>query len=147
MSIEIRPADRADLPRVLRLLGERHPEDPPMPAAETARLWSEIAAQDGRTLLVAQDGSGELLGTVDCVVMADLGRGGRPCLVLENLVVAEAHRRRGVGRLLLAAVRGLGEREGCHRIRFLAAEDAYVHAFYRSCGFTPGEGGGFSLHL
>ena len=147
MSIEIRPATGADLPHVLRLLGEMYPEDPVLSAAGSARIWAEIEAQSGRSLLVADGGSDSVVGTVDCVVMPNLSRGGRPRLVLENLVVSESHRRRGVGRLLMDEVRRTAEREGCYKIQFLAAQDAYVHAFYRSCGFTPWEGGGFFLYL
>lgn len=147
MSIEIRPATGADLPRVLELLGEMYPEDPLLPGTGADRIWAEISSQSGRCLLVAEDGAGELLGTVDCVVMPNLSRAGRPRLVMENLVVSEAHRRRGVGRLLMAAVRERAEREGCYKVQFLSAEDAYVHEFYRSCGYTPWEGGGFYLYL
>lgn len=147
VSIEIRPASCADLPHVLRLIGEMYPEDPPLSEAGADRIWAEIEAQTGRTLLVARDGAGEVLGTVDCVVMPNLSRAGRPRLVMENLVVSEDHRRRGVGRLLMAEVREIAEREGCYKVQFLSAEDAYVHEFYRSCGFTAWEGGGFFLYL
>lgn len=147
MSIEIRPATGADLPHVLRLLGEMYPEDPALSGARSTRIWAEIQAQSGRSLLVAQDPAGHLVGTVDCVVMPNLSRGGRPRLVMENLVVSESHRRRGVGRLLLEEVRRTAGREDCYKIQFLAAEDAYVHAFYRSCGFSQWEGGGFYLYL
>lgn len=147
VSIEIRPATGTDLPHVLRLLGEMYPEDPVLSAARSARIWAEIEAQSGRSMLVAQDHSGDLLGTVDCVVMPNLSRGGRPRLVMENLIVSESHRRRGVGRLLMTEVRWTAEREGCYKIQFLAAEDAYVHTFYRSCGFSQWKGGGFYLYL
>ncbi|GAA1104133.1 GNAT family N-acetyltransferase [Nocardiopsis metallicus] len=147
MSIEIRPATGADLPHVLRLLGEMYPEDPVLSAPRSARIWAEIEAQSGRSLLVAQDAAGHLVGTVDCVVMPNLSRGGRPRLVMENLVVSESHRRRGVGRLLMDEVRRTAGREGCYKIQFLAAEDDYVHAFYRSCGFSRWEGDGFYRYL
>ncbi|WP_017587468.1 GNAT family N-acetyltransferase [Nocardiopsis ganjiahuensis] len=147
MSIEIRPATGADLPHVLRLLGEMYPEDPSLSEAASDRIWAEISAQTGRSLLVADDGAGELLGTVDCVVMPNLSRSGRPRLLMENLIVSEEHRRRGVGRRLMAGVREIAERKGCYKVQFLSAEDAYVHEFYRSCGYTPWAGGGFHLYL
>ena len=147
MSIEIRPATGTDLPHVLRLLGEMYPEDPALSEERSARIWAEIEAQSGRSLLVAQDPAGDLVGTVDCVVVPNLSRDGRPRLIMENLVVSESHRRRGVGRLLMDEVRRTAGREGCYKIQFLAAQDAYVHAFYRSCGFSQWEGGGFYLYL
>ncbi|GAB3740630.1 hypothetical protein GCM10027590_55300 [Nocardiopsis nanhaiensis] len=133
----VRPATAADLPCVLGLLGEMYPEDPPLSKAEAARIWAEIEAQAGRSLLVAEDVAGEVLGTVDYVVMPNLSRGGRPRMVLENLVVSDTHRRRGVGRLFVDAVSGVAAREGCYKIMLFAAEDAYVHDFYRACGVEP----------
>ncbi|MBR8742466.1 GNAT family N-acetyltransferase [Nocardiopsis sp. MG754419] len=147
MSIRIRPATGADLPGVLRLLGEMYPEDPVLSEVPAARGRAEVEAQAGRSLLVADDGAAGLLGTVDCVVAPNLSRAGRPRPLMENLMVSGYHRRRGVGRLLLSEVRRIAEREGRYKIRFYSAEDAYTHTFYRSCGFSPGEGGGFSPYL
>ncbi len=54
---------------------------------------------------------------------------------MENVVVAEAFQRRGVGRHLMDAVVQVGEAAGCYKVQLLAADDEYVHRFYESCGF------------
>lgn len=131
-----RPATAGDLTAVLSLLGELAPDDPPMAPAEAARAWAEIARQRGRTLLVCEV-EGRVAGTVDCLVMTRLPREARPVMFVENLVVARAHRRTGMGRLLMRRAERLALGAGCHRLQLLAAPDPRVHAFYRSCGFSP----------
>ncbi|MFD3686959.1 GNAT family N-acetyltransferase [Nocardiopsis sp. NPDC058631] len=131
-----RPATIDDLDAVLSLLGELNPDDRPLAAASAARIWAEIADQTGRTLLVHEHG-GVVAGTVDCLVMPNLTRDGRPVMFVENLVVAERQRRSGVGRSLMRSVELLAVGARCHKVQLLAADDAYVHAFYRSCGFVP----------
>ncbi|MFJ4501038.1 GNAT family N-acetyltransferase [Streptomyces sp. NPDC088864] len=93
--------------------------------------------QWGRTVLVAETEDGVVVGTADCLVMPNLTRGGRGILFVENVVVAGAGRRRGVGRRLLEAAVRLGEEAGCYKAQLLAADDAYVHTFYAACGFEP----------
>jgi ribosomal protein S18 acetylase RimI-like enzyme len=133
-AITVRPATGADLPALLGLYGELNPDDAPLPGTTADAVWAAIADQRGRTVLVAEAG-GAVAGTADCLVMPNLTRNGRAILFVENVVVAAAHRRLGVGsRLLEAAVR-LGESAGCYKVQLLAADDAYVHTFYEACGF------------
>jgi len=130
-----RPATSDDLDAVLSLLGELAPEDRPLAAASAARIWAEITGDPGRTLLVHERG-GLVAGTVDCLVVPGPGRDGRPVMFVENLLVAEPHRRSGAGRSLMRSAELLAVEARCHRMQLLAADDAYVHAFYRSCGFV-----------
>ncbi len=88
----------------------------------------------GGTVLVA-DADGAVAGTADCIVMPNLTRGGRAILFVENVVVAGSFQRRGVGRRLMEAAVRLGETAGCYKVQLLAADDEYVHSFYRACGF------------
>ncbi len=85
-------------------------------------------------MLVA-DAEGVVAGTADCLVLPNLTRGGRAILFVENVVVAKAFQRRGVGRRLMDAVVRLGESAGCYKVQLLSADDEYVHRFYESCGF------------
>jgi hypothetical protein len=54
MPITIRSASQADVPALLALYAELHPDDP-SPSAQTAlNAWQAIEAQAGRTVLVAE---------------------------------------------------------------------------------------------
>jgi ribosomal protein S18 acetylase RimI-like enzyme len=135
MEITVRPATEADLPALLSLYRELHPEDPPLPRATSDAVWAAMAGQQGRTVLVADAGD-TVAGTVDCLVMPNLTRGGRAIMFVETVVVAACFRRRGIGRRLLDAAARLAEAGGCYKLQLLAADDEYVHGFYEACGFT-----------
>ncbi|CAM3737148.1 hypothetical protein GCM10009799_15420 [Nocardiopsis rhodophaea] len=134
MRITIRPAVDADLPALLTLYGELNPDDEPLPLEIADRVWADIASQHGRTVLIADLG-GTPVGTADCTVLPNLTRGGRSILVVENVVVADAHRRRGIGRRLMDAAVRLAASTGCYKVQLLAADEEEAHHFYRSCGF------------
>ncbi len=78
------------------------------------------------------------VGTATCVVVPNLTRGGRPYMLIENVVVSAAVRRRGVGRRLLDAALGLAVAAGCYKVQLLSnATRVEAHAFYEACGFRP----------
>ncbi len=63
---------------------------------------------------------------------------GKPSLVLEDLFVHPAHRRRGVARAVLARLRGEAEARGCGRFEWFVLdwnEDAQT--LYASVGAAP----------
>ncbi|MFD7865114.1 GNAT family N-acetyltransferase [Streptomyces sp. NPDC059783] len=136
MKITVRFAAGHDLPALLALYGELNPDDSDLPRETAEIVWKHIASQEGRTVLIAET-EDAVVGTADCLVMPNLTRGGRGILFVENVVVAGAGRRRGVGRHLLEAAVRLGEEAGCYKVQLLAADDAYVHTFYAACGFEP----------
>ncbi|MFC9426249.1 GNAT family N-acetyltransferase [Streptomyces sp. NPDC056987] len=136
MTITIRPASETDLHGLLALYAELNPDDAPLPAESAGSIWQAVRDQQGRTVLVA-DLDGTLVGTADCVVLPNLTRGGRSILVVENVVVSQAHRRRGVGRHLMDAAAQLAESTGCYKMQLLAADGQEAHTFYEACGFRP----------
>jgi GNAT superfamily N-acetyltransferase len=132
--VVVRPAEREDLPALLCLYRELHADDPVVDEATAEAVWDQMTAQPGRTVLVADDG-GAVVGTIDTFVAANLTRGARPILFVENVVVAAAHRRRGVGRRLLDAAKEIAGSAGCYKIQLLSAADPPAPAFYESNGF------------
>ncbi|MEU4098364.1 GNAT family N-acetyltransferase [Streptomyces sp. NPDC026673] len=136
MKITVRPAAEQDLPSLLALYGELNPDDPPLSKESVDLIWTGIAGQQGRTVLVAEVDA-TIVGTADCMILPNLTRGGRPILFVENVVVAVSSRRLGVGQRLMAAAVHLGEMADCYKVQLLAADDTYVHDFYESCGFKP----------
>lgn len=84
--------------------------------------------------------AGEILGFAAFASIFP-GPGLRKGFFLKELYVQAAHRRRGVGRVLIDAVAALALREGCGRIDWTAdARDAALLDFYRSLGAAaPGD--------
>lgn len=136
MTITVRSAVDKDLSSLFALYSELNPDDAPLPQASADAIWTGIARQQGRTVLVAEVDAA-VAGTADCIVLPNLTRGGRAILFVENVVVASSIRRRGIGQRLIEAAVRLGETAGCYKVQLLAADDEYVHTFYESCGFKP----------
>lgn len=136
MMIAIRSAAASDLPSLLSLYSELNPDDEPL-AADTAKdIWAAVRRQQGRTVLVAALDD-TLAGTADCTVLPNLTRTGRSIMFVENVVVAQAHRRRGIGKLLMDAASQLAESTNCYKIQLLAADGHEAHTFYQACGYQP----------
>lgn len=73
----------------------------------------------------------------------------RPTLFIESMRVLEAHRRRGVARLMLDRVLEDARADGCHKIQLLSHkrhESDGAHDLYRSVGFAA-EAEGYRLYV
>ncbi|WP_091311542.1 GNAT family N-acetyltransferase [Amycolatopsis tolypomycina] len=141
MTITTRLATEADVPALLALLRELHPDDVVPSATAAAAAWRAIAGQPGRAILLAEV-DGVAAGTVDCATLPNLTRGARPFMLVENVVVAARHRRSGVGAALMAAAFAVAGEAGCYKVQLLSrsGRDA-AHAFYESWGFRAGARG------
>ncbi|MFB8272153.1 GNAT family N-acetyltransferase [Streptomyces sp. NPDC055955] len=136
MKITVRSAVEKDLSALLALYSELNPDDASLPQESADDIWAGITSQQGRTVLVAEV-DGTVVGTADCLVLPNLTRGGRAILFVENVVVARSSQRLGIGQRLMEAAVHLGETAGCYKVQLLAADDEYVHEFYKSCHFKP----------
>jgi|SRR5450631_817026 GNAT superfamily N-acetyltransferase len=110
--------------------------------------WERMMATEDLTVYVAER-DGEVVGTCCLLVMPNLTYDCHPTAYVEAVVVAEAHRRRGVARMMLARLLHDARIMSCRKVQLLShkrhAEDG-GHALYRSCGFEP-EAQGFRLYL
>lgn len=86
-----------------------------------------VIGQANARCLVAVDGTGALSGVGSGIVYGRLG-------FIGNMIVAEAHRRRGLGSAILGAVAGYLERAGCTRLELNATSDG--RPLYERHGFT-----------
>jgi GNAT superfamily N-acetyltransferase len=139
--IVIRSATLGDLDGILALyteLAEDRPGAAPADPVAGRELLAEILAFPRRELLVAEDGDGALLGTVDGVIVTNLTRGGRPWAIVENVVVAARARRRGIGQQLMDELVARATAADCYKLQLLSNKRrTHAHAFYESAGFTP----------
>ena len=139
-AVAVRLATAADLAAVLGLYAQLADGDPARepPSLVDARPLLEAALeQPGRSVLVAY-GDGAVLGTADLLVVTNLSHRGAPWAIVENVVVAEAERRRGVGRALMARALELAEEAGCYKLQLLSMKHrTEAHAFYRTLGLQP----------
>lgn len=89
-----------------------------------------------RSVLVAER-RGQIIGTLDLLVVANLTHDAQSWAIVDNLVVDPACRRGGVGRALMEEAVDRASRAGCYKIELLSHENGSgAHAFYESVGFA-----------
>ena len=133
--ITIRDATNADVPALLRLLRQLDPpaEAPDEPAARAA--LDAVSRHPGMRLVVAE-ADGEVVGSVVLAVLPNLTHHAMPWAQLENLIVDEAHRGRGVGRALMQWCEDTARAQGCYKLQFQSRNHRKAsHCFYRRLGY------------
>ncbi|TWI03005.1 PhnO protein [Luteimonas cucumeris] len=130
----LRPATPDDAADVARLLGELgYPCDRDEAAARIVTILSDKA----QTLLLA-DAHGETCGLVALHSLYAVTHGAGISRITA-LVVAESHRGRGIGRLLLRGAEINARLAGAARIEVTSsAQRSQAHDFYRQCGYANG---------
>jgi GNAT superfamily N-acetyltransferase len=137
--LTIRSATPDDLDALVRLLGVLFSIEADFrPDAERQRrgLALLLAAPSRASVFVA-DRAGAVVGMVTAQLVVSTAEGGMSALV-EDMVVEEEHRRRGVGRILLGAAEAWAARRGATRLQLLAdRENAPALRFYERMGWRP----------
>lgn len=137
----IRLAEERDVPRIVELYREltisdsavEHSRNPS--PADYQLVFAEIRADPRQKLLVTEF-HGEVVGTVVLLVVPNLSHNGTPWAFLENLIVTEKHRRRGLGRMLLEHAAGLARKSRGHMVELCSdVRRKEAHALYGSMGF------------
>ncbi len=144
--VRVRPAELADVSQLVTLVEST---DLPLGAlgarqfhadtlAHLGERFAAILCADDRSVLVAADDLGEVVGLV---VVAEDEVGAvtpTPVLHVSHLVVAAGHRRRGVGRALLAAAVHLADQRGIEHIVATAVTGSRdSNRYLARLGFAP----------
>lgn len=136
-AVQVRLAEREDVPEVARLLAAfRDWWDRDEPSEEDIRAGVEriLDDGDGEYLLAWLDGTA--VGVCQLRYRWSVWTGAPDCW-LEDLFVSEEARSRGVGRQLVEAAVARAQAHGCKRIELDVNEtNESARAFYARCGFT-----------
>jgi 8-oxo-dGTP diphosphatase len=134
-AITVRYASQPDVPAALALLLTDQAPDSATYMATEALLQDRLHDPDRPVLLAEIDGS---VGSVALLGLHQAPRGWYA--TLDDLIVAPALRRRGLGRALIEATAGLARVRGCALLQAaFPVEDADTRAFLAACGFGSGE--------
>jgi ribosomal protein S18 acetylase RimI-like enzyme len=110
-------------------------DTPPGLEAVRARL-SELLEEPRARVLVVEDDDGAVVGAASLWIKPDLAHGDT-VIEVPMLVVAENHRREGVGKLLMEEIQRLAAEHGAGIIELVATGDNRpARDFYRSLGFV-----------
>ena len=137
---KVREANVEDAARIHDLaceLAETVGDTPPTEEATRARL-KELLDEPRARVLVAENEVG-IVGGASFWIKPDLAHGDT-VVEVPMLVVAEDHRRSGVGRLLMEEVRNVASDNGASQIELVATRaNVTAREFYRSLGFVEAE--------
>lgn len=129
-ALVVRPADHADLPRLLDLYVHLNPDDARCSPEDAAAILEHLLRYQGSVVLVGviED---TLVTTCTLIVIPNLTRGGKPYALIENVVTHADHRGSGFGRTVLrAAVERTWEAE-CYKVMLMTgSERPSTLAFY-----------------
>jgi|SRR5208282_506378 len=147
--IKIRRACESDLPALDALYRELKLDEYDTYAPTPAKLragFRRIAGSHDDHLIVAEC-EGKVAGTIHVHIFRHLGHGVRPSAIVENVVVADAMRSRGIGEKMLEAAKAIAIRERCYKIALTSrTHRAGAHRFYERLGWRHSHHG-FSLAL
>ena len=90
---------------------------------------------------------GEVVGTADLAVIENLTHHATPWGIVENVVVRDDMRRRGVGSALFAEIEKIARAANCHKVGLLSGKHRpEAHVFYEQAGYRP-VAEGFKLYF
>ncbi len=147
----VRPAGHGDLLAVLGVHARRDPGGEP-PATATPReeaAWQRMMRSPDVTVYCAEVDGG-VVGTATLTVLPNVAyRDCAPSAVIEAVVVAHQHRRRGVATEIVRRALADARAAGCDKVQVVShkrhATDG-AHSLYAGLGFVP-EAEGFRLYL
>jgi ribosomal protein S18 acetylase RimI-like enzyme len=110
-----------------------------LPREEAVRERLEELLEEPRARVLVAEGEDGVVGVASLWIKPDLAHGDA-VVEVPMLAVAEAHRREGVGRLLMDEVRDVAARNDSALIELVATRaNVAARDFYRSLGFVEAD--------
>ena len=136
-SLQIRVADVADLPAVLRLYQQPDLDNGQALSLEAAtQLFEKIQHYPSYRLLVAELPE-QIVGTFTLLVMDNLLHRGTPTAIVEAVAVDPECQGQGIGRQMMQWAMTEAHRAGCYKLVLSSNQRRdRAHVFYESLGFT-----------
>lgn len=133
MEVRVVPARPEDFDEVLVLLGQLWPGRE-LNRENVHRVYLDNLASETQKYCVARSAN-TIVGFITLHIISNLWAQG--CLLhIEELVVGEACRGRGIGRKLIEQALAVAEERGCRSVEVTSAfHRSWAHAFYEACGF------------
>jgi len=135
-NLEIREARAKDLPAAMPLFGQLGLDDGRvLDDDEARRLFEKMRRYPDYRLYIALL-DGEVLGAFALLIMDNLGHRGAPSGIVEDVVVREGWRGRGIGTAMMRFAMGLCRAKQCYKMVLSSNRNrGEAHRFYRALGF------------
>ncbi len=135
----VREVREEDLVLVGNLLNELDP-GAPLLQPKAIHIWRIMAQYPFYKTFVAVDPSAAgaaVVGTFTLLIGDNLGHGGTPFAIMENMVTHPACRGQGVGRLMMREAMRMAREHGCYKLMLSSdSKREAAHHFYDSMGLA-----------
>ena len=109
--------------------------------------YRAVLDHPGTSIIIAQRGD-EIVAMATLHVLPNMTRGGQPYALIENVITAENHRRKGFGRRVMEETIETAWKAGVYKIMLLIDRNRLhggVQGFYEKLGFSTDEKIGMAL--
>ena len=141
LQVTIREASRDDLPRLVELMKSlvittsNIESQGASTLAEYEPVFDEILRAPRHWIYVAEV-EGQVVGSADFLIVPNLSHRGTPWAVIENVIVEESMRRKGVAGELMNHLIDLARQNQCYKLSLSSNKRrSDAHQFYKSLGF------------
>jgi GNAT superfamily N-acetyltransferase len=135
MELTIRVANATDLPQILDLYKHALEDKTTLSIEAAGRLFERMQQYPSYTLYVAE-AEGRAVGTFALLIMDNLGHGGTPSAVVEDVAVSPAWQGQGIGKRMMHFALAQARTAGCYKMALSSnLRRTSAHAFYESLGF------------
>jgi GNAT superfamily N-acetyltransferase len=139
--------NRNDLPALQELYLNLHETSIAPITSEGLKIWEEILRTPNYHILIG-DYLGEVVSSVTMIIIKNLTRDMRPYALIENVVTAKEHRKKGYAGLLMNKAVEIARENNCYKIMLLSSSkfDSTLE-LYKKAGFSDTEKTGFVMRL
>jgi len=139
MKLLIREATEKDVPKILDIYAQPSFDNKKVLDAKSAlEIFDSFKIYPYYKIFVAHDASSssDLIGTFAFLYMHNMGHMGSPSAIIEDVVVAQSHQGKGIGKQMMLEAMELAKEMGCYKM-FLSSniKRKKAHSFYESLGF------------
>lgn len=111
-------------------------------------LFEDISNDRNYYLLAVRDDGNKIIGTLSGIVCKDISGNCTPFMVLENIIVREDMRNKGIGKMLVNFIENVARERSCRYIIFVSAvKRIESHKFYESLGYELDKVRGFKKYV
>ncbi len=141
MEISIREARKGDLARLVELMKaltittSEAEADGASSLSDFEKVFDHIESDPNHHLIVAEI-DGRIIGSATLLIVPNLSHRGLPWSVMENVIVDDSMRRKGIASAMIEHLVELAKRNGCYKIGLSSSKKRpAAHAMYESLGF------------
>jgi GNAT superfamily N-acetyltransferase len=132
----IREAEEKDLPSILGLYSGIENDKRSILDIDSAKRQLKIIKSYPNYSIYVAEKDGIIIGTFELLIMHNLAHSGKPSAIVEDIVVDEEHRSKGLGREMMNYAMEISKKFGCYKLMLSSnINRERAHKFYDNLGF------------